>query len=164
MPRSSTSLREQILSYALPILRSYPRGYVPGISGIYNKKFNEAWMPLLSDDVKKLLVYNPEINAWNGIYDYSFDGYTQVNNNVFGHRGLQTFKLDQGWTINATARQASVTVPMAVDRNNDMDSFKEFIRWRVVGSKPDKIQILDPVIDPVTGDFVVMSEMPNPLV
>jgi hypothetical protein len=156
--------REQILSYALPILRDYPRGYVPGISGIYNKKFNEAWMPLLSDDVKKLLVYNPEINAWNGIYDYSFDGYTQVGNDVFGHRGLQTFKLDQGWTINATAREASITVPMAVDRNNDMDSFKEFIRWRVVGSKPDKIQILDPVIDPVTGDFVVMSEMPNPLV
>jgi hypothetical protein len=46
---------------------------------------------------------------------------------------------------------------MAVDRNNDMDSFKEFIRWRVVGSKPDKMQILDP-------DFVLMSEMPNPLV
>lgn len=152
--------REQILSYALPILRSYPRGYVPGISGIYNKKFNEAWMPLLNKNVKKLLVYNPEVNAWNGIYDYSFDGYTQVGNDVFGHRGLQTFKLDQGWTINATARQASVTVPMVAD----IDSFKEFIRWRVVGSKPDKIQILDPVIDPVTGDFVVMSEMPNPLV
>jgi hypothetical protein len=34
----------------------------------------------------------------------------------------------------------------------------------VVGSKPDKMQILDPVTDPATGGFVVMSEMPNPLV
>jgi hypothetical protein len=140
--------RQQILSYALPILRQYPRGYVPGVSGIYNRKFNEAWMPLFNKNVKKLLVYSPEINAWNGIYDYSFDGYTQVGNDVFGHRGLQTFKLDQGWTINSTARQASVTVPMV----GDIDTFKEFIRWRVVGSKPDAMEILDP-------DFVVMSRM-----
>jgi hypothetical protein len=106
---------------------------------------------------RKLVVFNPEINAWNGLYTYDFDGYTQVGNDVFGHRELQTFKLDQGWTINDATREASITVPMAVDRNNDMDSFKEFIRWRVVGSKPDKMQILDP-------DFVVMSQMPNPLV
>jgi hypothetical protein len=140
--------REQILSYALPILRSYSRGYVPGISGIYNKKFNEAWMPIVNKNVKSLLVYNPEVNAWNGIYDYSFDGYTQVGNDVFGHRGLRTFKLDQGWTINAAPREASVTVPMV----GDIDSFKEFIRWRVVGSKPDAMEILDP-------DLVLMSRM-----
>ncbi len=140
--------REQILSYALPILRNYSRGYVPGISGIYNKKFNEAWMPIVNKNVKSLLVYNPEVNAWNGIYDYSFDGYTQVGNDVFGHRGLQTFKLDQAWTINAAPREASVTVPMV----GDIDSFKEFIRWRVVGSKPDAMEILDP-------DFVLMSRM-----
>jgi hypothetical protein len=155
--------REKFLSYMLPILRDYPRGYVPGTNGFYNAKYNEAWMSfndVLDENNKasrKLVVFNPRINDWNGLYTYDFDGYTQVGNDVFGHRELQTFKLDQGWTINDATREASITVPMAVDRNNDMDSFKEFIRWRVVGSKPDKMQILDP-------DFVLMSQMPNPLV
>ena len=151
--------REKFLAYMLPILRDYPRGYVPGTNGFYNAKYNEAWMSfneVLDENNKasrKLVVFNPRINDWNGLYTYDFDGHTQVGNDVFGHRGLQTFKLDQGWTINATTREASVTVPMV----GDIDTFKEFIRWRVVGSKPDKMQILDP-------DFVLMSEMPNPLV
>ena len=150
--------REKFLSYMLPILRDYPRTYVPGTNGFYNAKYNEAWMSfneVLDENNKasrKLVVFNPRINDWNGLYTYDFDGYTQVGNDVFGHRELRTFKLDQGWTINSTPREASVTVPMV----GDIDTFKEFIRWRVVGSKPDKMQILDP-------DFVLMSEMPNPL-
>lgn len=151
--------REKFLAYLLPILREYPRGYVPGTSGFYNRKYNEAWMSLnLPTRVpgvneKNLVVYNPEINAWNGRYTYQFDGYTQNGNTVYGHRNLETYELDQGFIISGGNRVASVTVPMV----GDLDSFKEFIRWRVVGTKPDKIQILDP-------DFVVMCEMPNPLV
>jgi hypothetical protein len=151
--------REKFLAYMLPILRSYPRGYVPGTSGFYNRKYNEAWMSLnLPTRVpgmmeKNLVVFNPEINAWNGRYTYQFDGYTQVGNDVYGHRNLETFRLDEEWNISGAPRVASITVPMV----SDPDLFKEFMRWRVVGSKPDKIQILDP-------DFVVMCEMPNPLI
>jgi hypothetical protein len=146
--------REKFLSYMLPILRGYPRGYVPGTNGFYNAKYNEAWMSfngVVDENNKtsrKLVIFNPRINDWNGLYTYDFDGHTQVGNDVFGHRGLQTFKLDQGWTINATTREASVTVPMV----GDIDTFKEFIRWRVVGSKPDSMEILDP-------DLVLMSRM-----
>jgi hypothetical protein len=146
--------REKFLAYMLPILRGYPRGYVPGTNGFYNAKYNEAWMSfngVVDENNKtsrKLVIFNPRINDWNGLYTYDFDGHTQVGNDVFGHRGLQTFKLDQGWTINATTREASVTVPMV----GDIDTFKEFIRWRVVGSKPDSMEILDP-------DFVLMSRM-----
>jgi len=151
--------REKFLAYLLPILREYPRGYVPGTSGFYNRKYNEAWMslnlPTRTPGVneKTLVVYNPEINSWNGRYTYQFDGYTQRGNTVYGHRNLETYQLDQGYLISGGNRSASITVPMV----GDLDSFKEFIRWRVVGTKPDKIQILDP-------DFVVMCEMPNPLV
>lgn len=151
--------REKFLAYLLPILRDYPRGYVPGTSGFYNRKYNEAWMSLnLPTRVpgvneKNLVVFNPEINSWNGRYTYQFDGYTQRGNTVYGHRNLETYELDQGFIISGGPRVASITVPMV----GDLDSFKEFIRWRVVGTKPDKMQILDP-------DFVVMCEMPNPLV
>lgn len=150
--------REKFLAYLLPILRNYPRSYVPGTSGFYNRKYNEAWMSLnLPTRVpgvneKTLVVYNPEINSWNGRYTYQFDGYTQRGNTVYGHRNLETYQLDQGYLISGGNRSASITVPMAVDRNNDIDTFKEFLRWRVVGSKPDSIEILDP-------DFVVMCRM-----
>ena len=153
--------REKFLSYLLPILREYPRSYVPGTSGFYNRKYNEAWMSLnLPTRVpgvneKTLVVYNPEINSWNGRYTYQFDGYTQRGNTVYGHRNLETYQLDQGYLISGGNRSASITVPMV----GDLDSFKEFIRWRVVGSKPDRIEILDTVIDTVTGDFVVMCRM-----
>jgi hypothetical protein len=150
--------REKFLAYMLPILRSYPRGYVPGTSGFYNRKYNEAWMSLnLPTRVpgmmeKNLVVFNPEINAWNGRYTYQFDGYTQVGNDVYGHRNLETFRLDEEWNISGAPRVASITVPMTGDQNLPFDTFKEFMRWRVVGSVPDAIEILDP-------DFVVMSRM-----
>jgi hypothetical protein len=61
---------------------------------------------------------------------------------------LETFRLDEEWNISGAPRAASITVPMV----SDPDLFKEFMRWRVVGSVPDAIEILDP-------DFVVMSRM-----
>jgi hypothetical protein len=154
--------REKFLAYMLPILRNYPRGYVPGTNGFYNAKYNEAWMSFngIVDENgrenRRLVVFNPETNSWNGLYTYDFDGYTQVGNDVYGHRSnggiLETYLLDQGWTISNNNREASVTVPMVGDQNLPFDTFKEFLRWRVTGSKPDAIEILDP-------DFVVMSRM-----
>lgn len=144
--------RDSFLAFLLPIITSYPTGYVPGSNGFYNRKFNEAWMSFNINGKRTLVVYNPAIDAWNGLYTYQFDGFTQVNNNVFGHRLLQTFDLDTGSVINGATRPASITVPIV----GDIDAFKEFIRWRVIGSKPDKIQILDP-------DENLMCEMPNPL-
>jgi hypothetical protein len=154
--------REKFLAYMLPIIRNYPRGYVPGTNGFYNAKYNEAWMSFngIVDENgrenRRLVVFNPETNSWNGLYTYDFDGYTQVANDVYGHRSngdvLETYLLDQGWTISNNNREASITVPMVGDQNLPFDTFKEFLRWRVTGSKPDAIEILDP-------DFVVMSRM-----
>jgi hypothetical protein len=159
--------RERFLAYMLPILRNYPQGYVVGANGFYNRKYNEAWMTLVDrssldqgeasrDPRNVLVVYSPEINNWVGRFTYSFDRFTQVENTIFGHRALETFRVDipNNYTISGITREASITVPMV----GDLDSYKEFIRWRISGditlSKPDKIQILDP-------RFNVMCEMPG---
>lgn len=159
--------RNRFLSFLLPKLRTYPDGYVVGVNGFYNRKYNEAWMTLVdrsgTEDgeqtrtpPKLLVVYNADIDNWVGVFTYRFDAYAQVGNDIFGHRDLETYRVDvdNNYTISGDTREATITVPMT----GDLDSYKEFLRWRISGdialSKPDKIQILDP-------QFNVMCEMPG---
>lgn len=159
--------RNRFLSFLLPKLRTYPQGYVVGANGFYNRKHNEAWMTLVDRSsveqgeatrtpLKLLVVYNADIDNWVGVFTYRFDAYAQVGNDIFGHRDLETYRVDvdNNYTISGDTREATITVPMT----GDLDSYKEFLRWRISGdialSKPDKIQILDP-------QFNVMCEMPG---
>jgi hypothetical protein len=148
--------RQRFLSFALPYLRNYTTDYVPGVNGFFNRKYNEAWMTIPSDRATPpspsiALVFSSEVDNWIGHFTYLFDSYTQVGNQIYGHRDFQTFKVDEPgeYGVNGATRQTTITVPMV----GEVESFKEMMRWRIIGSRPDKIQVLDP-------DFVVMCEMP----
>lgn len=85
-------------------------------------------------------VYNVVNKSWNGRYDYAFDRYLAIKNQVFGMRGLSTFELNKGFQINGAVISASVTQVSAKDQ---MDG-KEFIRFRAASdNKPTRVEFLD---------------------
>jgi hypothetical protein len=127
--------RDKYLKDLLPVLAALPQTYIPGASGFYNPRYEEVWNSVGG----RVYVYNPLLNEWTGQYTYDFDGFSVKANEVLAHRDLQTFTLDQGFTINGTTREAWVDFPV-YDNNQ---AFKEVMRWRAVGEKPDYVEVYD---------------------
>ena len=145
--------RNRQLKKLLPILQALPSGYTPQMSAFYNTKYQEMWAsisPYTSDNVAKppvLVVYSPQTNEWLGEYSYRFDGYLNTNTEVVGMRLSETWSLDQGFIISGNTRESYVTTPIV----GDLGKFKEMVRWRVIGDKPDGMQLFD-------KDGVLMSD------
>lgn len=127
--------RDKYLRELLPVLQGLPQTYIPGASGFYNPRHEEVWCSVLG----RVYVYNPLLNEWTGKYTYDFDGFSVKANEVLAHRNLTTFTLDQGFEINKFTREAWVDFPV-YDNNQ---AFKEVMRWRAVGEKPDYVEVYD---------------------
>lgn len=145
--------RGKQLKKLLPILEALPPGYTPQVSGFYNTKFQEMWGSIsayTSGGVSRgphLLIYSPQTNEWLGEYAYRFDGYINTPDGTLGCRDLTTWNLDVGYDISGQTREAWVYLPII----GDLGMFKEMTRWRVVGTKPDGMQLFD-------KDGVMMSD------
>lgn len=127
--------RDKYLKALLPVLSQLPSGNIQGASGFYNPRYEEVWNSVGG----RVYVYNPTMNEWTGQYTYAFDGFSVQNNDIVAHRTLQTFALDQGFTISGRTRVAWVDFPV-YDNNQ---AFKEVMRWRAVGEKPDFVDVYD---------------------
>jgi len=144
--------RNKYLKKLLPILEALPPGYFPKASAFYNRKFQEMWAtidPYTSNNVSKdpvLVVYSPQTDQWLGEYTYRFDGFLNADTDVVAMRASQTWALDQGFTISGNIREAWVEVPVV----GEVGKYKEMVRWRVVGDKPDEMTLID-------SDGVTMS-------
>lgn len=144
---------DKFMSVVGPTLSNYPTDYTPQSSAFYNRIQNEAWFsiaeqvlpprpPLIPVPVilpRRLFVYNAEINEWVGEFTYAFDGYNQVDRQIVGMRDLTTFGLDKGYVIGTDIREASVTVPMV----GNVGMYKQMERFRVTGTRPDRIEVLN---------------------
>lgn len=145
--------RNKQLSKLLPILKELPAGYTPQMSAFYNTKFQEMWAtiaPYTSNNVAKppvLVVFSPQTNEWLGEYSYRFDGFLNTDTEVVGMRLSETWSLDQGFTISGNTRESYVQVPIV----GELGKFKEMVRWRAIGDKPDGMQLFD-------KDGVLMSD------
>lgn len=137
--------RNRQLKKLLPILQALPAGYTPQMSAFYNTKYQEMWAsisPYTSDNVAKppvLVVYSPQTNEWLGEYSYRFDQFLNTNEGVVAMRLSETWSLDEGFIISGDVREAWVEVPVV----GEVGKYKEMVRWRVVGDKPDEMTLID---------------------
>ncbi len=83
---------------------------------------------------------NREYGVWQGGFDYNFNRYLSLENNVYGMRGLETYRLNQGRIINGSLIEANIIGVCAAAPFKD----KEFVRIRVNSdNKPNRIEFFD---------------------
>ncbi len=137
--------RNKVLKKVRPILEDLPAGYAPQMSAFFNVKYQEMWAsisPYTSGGVSHdpvLLVYSPQSNEWLGEYSYRFDGYVNTPDAVLGMRDASSWELDTGYTISGGTREAWVYLPII----GDLGKWKEMVRFRIVGDKPDGMQLFN---------------------
>ena len=128
------------------VLGSFPDNYTPQTTAFYDKVHNEPWFSMGQYILQsglispaKLFAFSAQQNEWIGEYSYAFDGFTMNGPSAYGHRDLQTYLLNSGYTIGPGTRVAYVTVPMV----GTPGILKEFCRWAITGTRPDQVEILD---------------------
>lgn len=144
--------RNKLLKDLTPYLKNLPSGYSPQVTAFYNAKYQEMWASIkgFNSGVNypaSLFVYSGQTGEWLGRYTYLFDNFLNTKDRVLAMRTLSTWNLDTGYTISGVTRESFATVPIV----GDLGKFKEAVRWRVVGDKPDGMQIYD-------KDGVLMSD------
>jgi len=127
--------RDKYWTELKPVVTNLPTGNIERTSAFWNKKQEEVW----NNVGGRVYVYSPLLNEWTGQYTYAFDGYTTQGDRVVGHRNLETWLLDEGYTIGGNAREAWIETPIFAD----FGKFKEAMRWRVFGDKPDYVEVYD---------------------
>jgi len=106
---------------------------------------NHTWDPELDDDFRasRVYVYGQEKNRFYGEYDYAFDQYVNIGDEVFGLRDLSAYKLNQGLEINGEDIEAWVIQASALQINSE----KEFIRYKAThkpdANKPTRVEFMD---------------------
>lgn len=142
--------RNKYLSKLLPRLQQLPSDYTPQMTGYFNTQHNETWASIATQTIIPPLgppqvipgtvyVWSAMTNEWIGEFDYRFDQYLCQDGNVLGFRNLQTYTLDQGSTINDIIRTSSVMTPFI----GELGKFKEAVRARIVGTRPDALALYD---------------------
>lgn len=115
------------------------------MAGYYDSLNDEYFMqlsykkPLDRDPLEIGFAFSQKNNSWNGKYDFRHDFFASRDQNLFGLKEGQVYKLNEGYVINGQPIESWLKVAFA----NDMFDEKEFIRIRVNGDKPKKIQFLD---------------------
>jgi hypothetical protein len=119
-------------------------GFSTHVTAGFDRKHEEYWLHIDGDpengNIKRTFVFNQQEQTWSGYNDYRFDKFLANGSHMYGMRGLDTYKLNDGYVINGgnivfEAVQAHAPEP-AVD--------KEFIRVRINSSKkPTRVEFTD---------------------
>lgn len=140
--------RGKYLSAVGPVLDLLPDGYVPRMRAFYDPFHKEVWNSIsaahigLNEIAPQLHVFGMANGQWGGQYSYRYDDFAATDDGrLLGMRALQTWRVDNPAqnTINGVPRVAWVKVPV----NGDLGTFKEAVRFRVTGSKPDFMRLYD---------------------
>ena len=140
--------RNRYLTAVGPLLSMVPDGYVPRMRAFYDPFHKEVWNSIsaahigLNEVAPQLHVISQGPALWSGQYSYRFDDFAATDNGMLlGMRQLATWRVDNPAqnTINGVPRVAWVKVPV----NGDLGTFKEAVRFRVTGSKPDFMRLYD---------------------
>jgi hypothetical protein len=142
--------RNKYLSKLGPVLRNLPSDYTPQMSAFYNPVHHEMWasirpkfefinnIPILVSP-RQFFVYSVLNADWVGSYDFNFDGYLWTPRSNLGMRLCETYELERGFQMNGEVREASVMYPVV----GAPGSYKEAVRSRIVGDKPDAMELYD---------------------
>lgn len=77
------------------------------VTGVYNTKHDEYWLQVkfagdhnCGENEERLFVFDQLQNGWISKFDYRFDKYLSFDKDIYGMKGLETYRLDQGYKIN----------------------------------------------------------------
>lgn len=102
-------------------------------------KFHQEYRLFIGGEVDNMFVFSKLNMMWTGTQDFKFDKIIISGLNPYGMRGMETFKLDVGYTINGQPIIYEALAAAAPEQFWD----KEFIRVRVnspQNQKPTKIE------------------------
>lgn len=142
-----------------PVLIRMRVGYLDRIAGGVNHNHNEYWLQLDPQRLPEFLVegeterdsvdsetfvFAQDTNHWLGSFDYKFDTYLFSDNDMYGFRGLETYKLERGFEINGGPIEYSLITNYSPSPAVE----KEYIRFEVMTGKrgeqkPSRIEFLD---------------------
>lgn len=136
-------------------------GFSSKLSGGYNVLNSEYIMNVDDGNEFSTLIYGVTQEALQCQSSYNYDKYLYLNNSLFGHKGLVTYTLGVGNTINGQDMECYITG--VCDKEIYFD--KEFIRIRVNSNfKPDKIYFYDSYENYVSNSFSsVVDATVNPI-
>ena len=136
-------------------------GFTSKLSGGFNVLNSEYIMNIDDGEEFSTLIYGVTQESLQCQSSYNYDKYLYLNNDLFGHKGLFTYKLGVGNTINGQEIECYLTGVS----DKEIYADKEFIRIRVNSNfKPDKIYFYDSYEDYVSNNFSsVVDATSNPI-
>jgi hypothetical protein len=135
--------RNKYLTVLLPVLKNLPSDYTPQMSAVWNNVNNEMWASITAQGFAPgiipghLFIFSGMTNEWLGEYAYQFDQYLCHDGNLLGFRDLDTYTVGQGQQINGQPITAWAMTPAV----GDVGKYKEAVRARIIGSKPDALEL-----------------------
>lgn len=131
--------RNRRLKKLYPLLQAVPIDYSGSYSGGYNYRNGEAWMRL-GDTVE---VFNAVNKEWTGSFGYLYDAYQSIDGQMIGYKELTSYDLDKGGVLITPTGDAPVDCYATTHFFEPAGLFKEAMQFRVVGTKPDYIEVYD---------------------
>lgn len=124
--------------------------YSSRMSGGFDVLHNEYIMNVDNGEEFSTLIFGVSQKALQCQSSYNYDKYLYRNNELFGHKNLETYSLGVGNQIDGQDMECYVSGLS----NKDIYSDKEFIRIRVNSNhKPSKIYFYDSYDDYVSNNF-----------
>ena len=147
----------QYINRLLPYLSNHPSDTSKHLIAGFDKRRNDYYLDITStineEDQRINFKHFMRNMKWVGSNDYQYDSYVFSNGRFYGMKNLVTYLLDEGFVLNGSNIECSLTQVFSKDYNFD----KEFVRIGVEtggrsGQKPTSIQFLD-------ENGLVMAEM-----
>lgn len=135
----------------LPLLRLIPADYSGRIAAGVDPVHREVWFAIpdiaADNNSTRLMVYSTALGEWVGEFTYKGDQFLSFGQDMLSFRELETYTLNVGNTMEGQPVEAWMYSPLV----GELGKFKQAVRWRVVGDKPDAMQLFD-------KDGVLMSD------
>lgn len=127
--------RENYHSKLLPALNAIQPGFQTEMTGIIDR-YKQQYYLHIKGTVNTTFVFSIRRNSWIGTNSFSFDRFTSFQNEIYGHRDLKTFRLNEGYIINGEPVEFKIKAAFSPEQPLD----KDFIRIRVnSSSRPTNI-------------------------
>lgn len=129
-------------------LKNILPGFGTHVTGAFDKFHQEYWLHIKGEGLNKTFVFGQKTGMWYGTCDFQFDRFTTKFTKIFGHRDMETFELNQGFTMNGSPVLFKVLVGASPEQKSD----KEFIQILVNSpqdQKPTKVKFYKKIGGPI---------------
>lgn len=129
----------------LPLLKLIPENYGLRIAASYDPIHREVWftIPDLSvpntPNATRTFAYSAALGEWVGEFTFVGDQYLSAEQDMLSFRGLTTYTMNTGYTLNGATLTAFAEAPF----KGDIALVHEAIAFRAYPDKPSRIELYD---------------------